>query len=263
MSSNDAKGASRGILSINTTAGVTDAWLKMQESTLMMNRAMMPDLNKLFPDTSKLLTPAFADAIQSAANMAAMTFPKGHLTDMQRIVGQTSGVEAAVKQINDNHAAISKMLDLSYATPKMLGFDDQFQKSITAATSSLVSTIDTSGLQGILATASAFRDELGEQDLDELTDEFFENHPDLAASLEQSPALYALSKSDRRFIVWFVGIIVTLYVGNALLHIGTDYPEVKAMIDAFGLDAGGGLPAGWAAAKLMDKALDKLPQEED
>jgi hypothetical protein len=63
-------------------------------------------------------------------------------------------------------------------------------------------------------------------------------------------------------IVWFVGIIMTLYVGNALLHSGTEFPEVKAMIDAFGLDAGGGLPAGLTAARLTDKALDNLPQAE-
>lgn len=68
MGSNDAKRASKGIMSINTSAGVPDSWLKMQESTLKMQKAMMmPDVSRLFPDTSKLLTPAMADAIQSAA----------------------------------------------------------------------------------------------------------------------------------------------------------------------------------------------------
>lgn len=127
---------------------------------------------------------------------------------------------------------------------------------------SLLRSRDTARIQDLLATATTLRQGFTDEDIDELTDEFYTSHPDLAESLEESPALWTLSRTDRKLIVWLVGIIVTLNVGNALLHIGTDMPELKAVIDAFGLDAGGGLPAGITAAAATNEVLKKLPQEE-
>lgn len=272
MSSNDAKGASPDIMKINTAAGVPEAWLKMQESTRMMNKAMMPDVSKMFPDMSKYAMPVLTDSTMNRmaelskkmADVAALSIPTADLDRMQKLVTQATGLESVAKQISDNHAAISKMLDMSIATPKMLGFDDQFQKSIAAMTSTLTTTIDTSRLQDILATASAFKEEFAEQDIDELADEFFDNHPELAGSItesiEESGALYALNKTDRALIIWFVRICVTLTVACVMLNIDAELPELQRIIDALGL--GGGWAAGKKAEELTGKTLDKLPQEE-
>lgn len=73
--------------------------------------------------------------------------------------------------------------------------------------------------------------------------------------------LYALSKADRALVVWFVRIRITLYVAAALLNLGTQNPDLKDLLDAFGV-GGGGVAAGWSAGKVTDKASDKLPQEE-
>lgn len=191
--------------------------------------------------------------------MAAMNFSHEHLADMQRIVSQTAGVGSVVKQINDHHASISKMLGMSLATHKMLGFDDQFQKSITAMTSSLVNTIDTSQFQDILASASAFKEAFADQDIDELADDFFDNHPELAKSIEESPVLYALDKTDRALIIWFVRFCVTVSVACIMLNIDAEFPELQRVIDAFGI--GGGYAAGKKAGEITAKDLDKLPQE--
>jgi hypothetical protein len=50
-------------------------------------------------------------------------------------------------------------------------------------------------------------------------------------------------------------------VAAALLNLGTQNPDLKDLLDAFGV-GGGGVAAGWSAGKLTDKASDKLPQEE-
>ncbi len=272
MSSNEAKGATPDILKINTAAGVPEAWLKMQESARMMNKAMMPDVNKMFPDMSKLAGPILTDSTmhrmaelsQKMADVAALSIPTADLDRMQKLGAQASGLGSVARQISDNHAAISKMFDMSLATPKVLGFDDQFQKSIAAMTSSLTMTIDTSRLQDVLATASAFKEEFAEQDIDELADEFFDNHPELAdsiaGSIEESGMLYALNKTDRALIIWFVRFCVTMTVACIMLNIDAELPELQRIIDALGL--GGGWAAGKKAAELTGKALNKLPQEE-
>jgi hypothetical protein len=136
------------------------------------------------------------------------------------------------------------------------------QASMSAMTSSIAEAIDTAQIQTLLATASAFTADLSDQEIDERVEEFFESHLDLAGSIERCPALYAMPKADRRLVVWLVGIIVTLYVGTTLLQIGTDNPELKAFIDAFGLDLGGGVPAGISAGAATNKLLKKLPQKD-
>lgn len=78
--------------------------------------------------------------------------------------------------------------------------------------------------------------------------------------VEDIPAPHTLSKSDQNLVIWFVRICVTLYVGNGLLALGTEYPEWKELFEAFGLFSGG-IGAGIVAGELIKKALNKLPQE--
>ncbi|MET3351382.1 UNVERIFIED_ORG: hypothetical protein ABID57_003089 [Arthrobacter sp. UYEF1] len=268
MSSNDFKGASRGIVDINTTAGVIDAWLKTQQSPLITKSHMM-NLNNVLLDFSKTTGTLFddstmnrfADLSKNMASVAAFNFPTQHLEGIQKMVAQASGLDSVAKQFSDNQAAISKMLATSFTMPKMVGFDDQFQKSIAAMTSSLVATIDTSRLQDILATASTFRDELADEvDLDELNEDFFDSHPDLAESIEESPALLTLSTMERRLIVLYVRFVVVMTVTCFILNITEQFPEIDRLWTGLGLSGGWG--AGKTAADLTRKALDKLPQEE-
>lgn len=222
----------------------------------------IPDMSALIPpDYFKTLMPALNEMAKNMSAMVAMTFPREQLESMQKTFAQTSGLVLR-DSVYDSYAEMMRGL-----TPALQGFAQatvvpEIQASMSAMASSLTAAIDTARIQDILASASALRKGFADQDLDELTDEFFENNPDFAESIEKSPALYALSKADRRLIVWLVGIIVTLYVATTLLNIGTDNPGLKAFVDAFGLDFGGGVPAGITAAAATNKALSKLPQEE-
>lgn len=272
MSSNDAAGASKGIMSINTNAGVSDAWLKMQESNRRMTAHMMPDVSKMMPDMSKYAMPQvlsdstlmrMSELSKQMADVAALRFPVEDMNRLQKLVTQqTAGLDAFARQFAENQAAFDKMLEPSRTMLMMASHNDQIQKSIEAMASHFATQMDTSRIQDLLATASTLRQGLTDEDVEELTDDFYTAHPDLAESVEASPVLWTLSKTDRMLIVWLVGVIVTLYVGNALLSIGTDHPELKAAIDAFGLDFGGGVPAGITAAAATNEVLKKLPQEE-
>jgi hypothetical protein len=257
MTSSDPLRATNSILNVGTSSGVFKAWESMQVSPIFM-KPLLFDIKAMMPDYNKVMSPFVNDIAKTLATSAAVAYPTDQLAGIQKMIVEASGVNNVAKMFMDSH---NEMMRGLYPSPNFignLGLNEQFQSPIATLTKSLASSMDTSYLNSILATAATYRDQLGEQELDELADEFFENHPDLSESLQESPALYALSRTDRRVVVWFVGIIVTLYVGSALLTVGTEYPELKALVDAFGLDAGGGLPAGLAAAKATDMALEKL-----
>ncbi|MDR6794714.1 hypothetical protein J2X12_004138 [Pseudarthrobacter oxydans] len=272
MGSNDAKGATPNIMTINTNAGVPDAWLKMQESTRRMTAHMMPDVSKMMPDMSKYAMPQvlsdstlmrMSELSQQMADVAALRFPVEDMNRLQKLVTQqTAGLDTFARQFAENQAAFDKMLEPTRNMLKMASYNDQIQKSVEAMASSFAAQMDTSRIQDLLATASTLRQGLTDEDVEELTDEFYTAHPDIAESVEASPLLWTLSRTDRMLIVWLVGVIVTLYVGNALLYISTDFPELKTVIDAFGLDFGGGVDAGIATAAATNEALKKLPQSE-
>jgi hypothetical protein len=260
MTSRDPLLPDNSILTSAASTGLAGVFGKMDAGPLVA-KSFMFDMSSLMPDYSKLMEPLALQLSKSVASFVAATYPN-QMTGIQKMIVDASGVNNISKMFMDSHDKMLRGMFPPMNVIAGLGLTDPLQSSIGALTKSLATSIDTSYVNSILANAATFRDRLAEEDYEELAGEFFENQPDLAQSIAESPALHALSTSDRRLIVWFVGIIVTLYVGNALLHIGTDFPEVKAMIDAFGLDAGGGVPAGLAAAKATDMALERLPQEE-
>jgi hypothetical protein len=248
-----------------TPREISGAWLEMQGANYASEfaaKVIIPDMSAwISPDYFQTVIPALSDFAKKMSTVAAVSFPKEQLESIQKTFAQASGLILR-DSVYDSYAEMMHGI-----TPALQGFAEanimpDIQASMSAMTSSLAAAVDTSQIQSLLATASAFTADLSDRDIDERVDEFFETHPGLAGSIEQSPALYALSKADRRLIVWLVGIIVTLYVGTSLLQIGTDSPELKAIIDAFGLDLGGGVPAGISAGAYTNKALKKLPQEE-
>jgi hypothetical protein len=249
-----------------TPREVSDAWLELQGADYAKDftaRVNIPDLSGLIPpDYFQKVMPVLTDFAQNISTVAAVTFPKEQLASIQQTFVRASSVILR-DSVYDSYADMMRGLTPALESfAKTTALTPDIQASMSAMTTSLAASIDTSHIQSLLATASAFTADLSEEDVNERVEGFFESHPDVAGSIEQSPVLYALSREDRRLIVWLVGIIVTLYVGTTLLHIGTDNPELKAIIDAFGLDFGGGLPAGVSVAAATNKALDKLPQEE-
>lgn len=163
------------------------------------------------------------------------------------------------KSILTSHTEMMRGFYPSVNVMKGLFANDHLHSSLAALTKSVVTSIDTAHLSDILASASTLRDDLADEDLEEATEEFFENHPELAESIEELPALYALSKADRLLVIWFVRIYVTMTFTCIMLNISVEYPELDALIDALGIS--GGLAAGKKAGELTAKTLDKLPQK--
>jgi hypothetical protein len=268
MSSNGAKGASLDITNNYTSRGVADAWLEMHE-TSFMNKGVFPDYRALFPDMSRLVAQSFltdstmnrmAELAQKMSKAVAPTFMTQNLDAMYKLAAQTTGIGRFARQLSDNQAAIAKMVDPSLSALRAMGYDERFQTSLAAMTSSFATSIDnTSHIQDILASASTMMEELTDEDLEEI-DDFFESHPDLAESVEEIPVLYTLSKTDRAMVVFFVRVCVTVAVACIMVNIEAELPEVQRIIDAFG--GLGGWAAGKKAADYTDRVLDKLPQAE-
>ncbi|WP_394525614.1 hypothetical protein [Paenarthrobacter nicotinovorans] len=263
MSSNDAKGTPVDIVD----RGVADAWLKMHE-TSFMNKSLFPDYDALIPDMNKLapsfLTDSTMDRMTELAKkmleVVAPTFMTQNLDPMQKLAAQTTGIERFARQLSDNQAAITKMLDPSLSAFKVMSYDGRFQTSLAAMSSSFATSIDTSRIQDILASASTLMEGLTDEDLEEI-DDFFESQPDLAETVEELPVLYTLSKTDRALFILFVRVCVTMAVACIMLNIEAELPEVQRLIDAFvGI---GGWAVGKKAGEITGKVLDKLPQAEE
>jgi len=261
MSSSDAERTPTNALFKSCVSPVS-ALADLYNSPLYDSKLLKVDISGLYPDYKSMFEPMVSSLYKSQEPAIAFANMQTELASFQNRLIDAAGVGNVGKMLADSHARMFKYMMPSFNILADWAKESDFHSKLEAMAKATAYSLDNPAISELLESATSIREQLGEEELDELTDEFFETHPDLAVSLEQSPALYVLSKADRRLVVWFVGIIVTLYVGNALLNLGTDSPDMKAVFDAFGLDAGGGLPAGLAAAKVTDKALDKLPQEE-
>lgn len=248
-----------------TPREIRDAWMQVQGpdyASEFASNLNIPDLSALGPHVFTTVAPALLEFSKNMASVLPDTLPVDQLAGNLQVLVRAPGMDIVRKSLLASHAESLKGLYSSLDVVALSALLPQLQESLSIFAKNVAASVATSQVQSVLADATSLREKLGEQDVDELTDQFFASHPHLAESIEESPALYALSGADRRLIVWFIGIMVTLYVGSTLLNIGTENPELKAIIDAFGLDFGGGAPAGWAALKFADKALEKLPQEE-
>lgn len=256
MTSNDAGATAKAILPTSTAFVISQAWMRMQPPNFTANRAV-PDLSALIPDISKAFGgPSFDELTKRMASVAATSLPKPYWTDIHKMIQMTTGIEAVGQQ----HAQMMRQLLPSIKVASAFTYGETIQGSFSRITESITSTVDPAVIANILSNARAFRDEVIEQDVDALTEEFFDSHPDLAESIEEIASLYTLSRADRMLVIWFVRISVTLSVACFMLNISDEYPDLQRILDALGL--GGGYAAGKLAGDVTAKALDKLPHEE-
>ncbi|NHW45948.1 hypothetical protein HAV21_03425 [Paenarthrobacter sp. MSM-2-10-13] len=260
MTSNNPLSETNSVLNSATSAGLASVWATMDASPLLA-KPFMFDVSSLMPDYNKMMSPMLADISKTVASAMDMAYPSAQLAGIQKMIIDASGVNNVAKMFLDSHTQMMRGLYPSLNIMAGLGLQEQFQLPVAALAKSLAASIDTSYINGVLADAIKFRAEVAEQDLDDLTDDFFENHPDLAESIEELPALYALSKADRTVVVWFVRFAVMMAVTCVILNINTEYPDLEKIVAALGLS--GGWEAGKKAGEVTGKALDKLPQAEE
>jgi hypothetical protein len=217
----------------------------LYQSPIVDMSAFMPDLSKMFPDYSKMAIAPLMTALQNSTVPAMeLAYPVNRLAEFHKLLIDSSGINSVSKMLVESHNLMLKDLIPSFNALNDWAKENQFQTTLLTMAKETAFTLDNPAFTGLLATVSTFRERLDEQELEGLTDEFFETHPDLAASIDQSPAVRTLSRADRRVIVWTVGLIVMLYVSNALLHLGTDCPELKAIVDASAWMLAGSSPLG-------------------
>lgn len=258
MTSRDPLRTTDSILTSATTTGLASVWGKMDTSPLLA-KSFMFDISTLMPGYNKLMSPLFTDISKTMKTATAMAYPMEQMAGIQKMIIEASGVHNIAKVFMDSHTEMMRGLYPSFNVISSLGLNEQLQSLIAELTKSLAAAIDTSYLNSILASAGTFRDELADQDLEELTDDFFENHPDLAESIEEIPALYTLSKADRTLVIWFVRLCVTMSFTCIMLNLSVENQELDAIIDALGIS--GGWAAGKKAGELTGKALERLPHE--
>jgi hypothetical protein len=260
VTSNNPLSETTSILNSDTSTGLASVWATMDASPLLA-KPLMFDMSSLVPDYNKMMSPMLEDISKTVASAIEMAYPSAQLAGIQKMVIDASGVNSVAKMFLDSHMQMMRGLYPSLNMVAGLGLQEQFQLPVAALTKSLAASIDISDINGVLADAIKCRAGLAEQDLDDLTDDFFENHPDLAESIEELPALYALSKADRTVVIWFVRFAVMMAVTCVILNLNTEYPDLEKIIAALGLS--GGWEAGKKAGEFTGKALDNLPQAEE
>ncbi|MGY3317315.1 hypothetical protein [Arthrobacter sp. TE12232] len=258
MTSNDPLRETNSILNSATSTSLASVGATMDASPLLA-KPFMFDISSLMPDFNKMMSPLLADISKTVASAMEMAYPSAQLAGIQKMIIDASGVNNVAKMFLDSNTEMMRGLYPSLHMVAGLGLQEQFQLPVVALTKSLAASIDTSYINMVLA--DGFRAELAEQHLDDLTDDFFENHPDLAESIEELPALYALSRTDRTVVIWFVRFAVMMAVTCVILNINTEYPDLEKIVAALGIS--GGWEVGKKAGEFTGKALDNLPQVEE
>ncbi|MDQ0869020.1 hypothetical protein QFZ70_001493 [Arthrobacter sp. V1I9] len=260
MTSDDPLSGTNSIVNSAASFDLSSVWSTMDASPLLA-KPFMFDMSAIMPDYTKMMSPMLASISETVASAVKMAYPSDQLAGIQKMIIEASGVNNVAKMFLDSHAEMVRGLYPSVNIAASFALQEQFQFPVTALTKSLAAAIDTSYIDSVLADAIKFRAEVAEHELDELTDDFFDSHPELAESIEELPALYKLSKADRTVVIWFMRFAVMMAVTCVVLNINTEYPELEKIIAALGI--GGGWEAGKKAGEFTGKALDKLPQAEE
>lgn len=160
----------------------------------------------------------------------------------------------------DTKTSLDAPLMALASLPDMSSFYSSAQvgDSLAAIGAAVGSSFSTMTTQELVEHADTFRAEVDASDVDERASELFDTHPELADSIDQLPMLVSLSPENRRSVIWFIRIAVTLYVTCIILDISMDNAELAAVIGAVGIS---GPAAGGAAGKGAKYLLEKLPED--
>lgn len=217
----------------------------------------------LAPSVGSLVGPTFAASTMNIGSIIAQSIDT---RSIRSLIAASSPSSIIARQLAQSYESFGKQFAPSIAQmypvlqmAGLMGSDVELQKTISLLTSSVAQSIDTSFARNLLSQASTLRDELESDDFDDITADFFDQQPEVAASIEQLPFLVTLSTAERRLIVWFIGTIVAIYVTMGVVNISLDSEEFDALLGGLGI---AGPASGVVAGKVTGKLLDKLPQAE-
>lgn len=185
-------------------------------------------------------------------------------TWQKQISAVNPGIALSLEGIMPKMSAVNSLLAHRF-TPDIniseaLTFSSALRTASTSVTESILATIKPISILDILDQAESFRAEIDDEELEDLTEEFFQQQPELATAIAELPVLITLSRTERLAIIWFVRISVTLYVAGYLVNLSTENPALFTILAVFGL--GTGTDPGKLAGKATEKLLDFIPSDE-
>lgn len=216
------------------------------------------------PSLVSLLGPQFTNV---TAGLGSLVLKQIDMSGISKMLADIAPSTRISKMIAEQYAPNVNGIGLALAQMHRVQLEAVVQnvdlkKAIESFNRSFMQSVSTPSVSALLSQATALQDILEDQpDVEQFAAEFLEEQPALAASIEELPFLVTLSSMDRKLIVWFITVVVSIYVTMGLVTIGTDNPELHALLGDLGV--GSGIAAGAVVGKGTKKLLDKLPAAEN
>lgn len=211
------------------------------------------------PSLMSLLGPQFTDMTSGIGSLVLKQF-NGLATS--KLIGDMGSTLSISKMISDQYASSFGSLGKALAEMRRVQFDGMFQtaelqNAMLGFSRALTDTTGTRNVSSLLSQAASLQGILEDKpDIEQFATEFFEDQPELAESIEELPFLINLSSTERKLIVWFIGVVVSIYVTLGLLTLNRENPDLHSVLGDLGI---AGPAAGIAAGKGTKKLLDMLP----
>ncbi|WP_146070361.1 hypothetical protein [Arthrobacter sp. GMC3] len=215
------------------------------------------DFSKLIP-TFDLGTSAAVSGLAKSIGIG-LTIPAWQ-KEMSALKPVGISIASLMPQLSSINAVLAHDFTADLKLAGAFDFTSAVMSASAGITESILGTIKTASIFDILDQAEAFRAEIDDYELEELTDEFFQQQPKLATAISELPILITLSRNQRLGIIWFVRAAVTLYVAGYLLNLSVENPSLLTIFNVLGI--GAGATAGSWAGQVTEKVLDVIPTDE-
>lgn len=216
------------------------------------------------PSLTTLMGRQFTD---TTANLGSLVLKQMNLSGISKMFSDMASTVSISKMIAEYYASNVGSIGQALAAMHRSQSDAMFQsvdiqKAMANFSRAFTQSVETANVSSLLRQASSLQGAFDDHpDIEHFAAVFLEEQPELAASIEQLPFLITLSTMDRKLIVWFIAIVVSIYVTMGLVTIGTDNPELHSLLGDLGI--GSGMAAGAVAGRGTKKLLDRLPEAEN
>lgn len=214
------------------------------------------------PSLTTLMGSHFTDVTSSLGSLVLKQFDTSHVSMIATEMASSLSVS---KLVADHYAAnvgsIGQALAQLYRTEfNMMSQSVDLKKMMEAVSRSFEQSAGLPSVISLLSQAASLQGILEDQpDVERFSADFLEEQPELAEAIEELPVLVNLSSAERKLIVWFVGVVVSIYVTLGLVTINGENPDLHSILGDLGI---AGPAAGIAVGKGTKKLLDKLPPVE-
>ena len=197
--------------------------------------------------TEKQLEPArqllkMAAAVNADPMLKAFDSTFKLVEDQKRLLVDLDGIQSAMKAVS----------------PESIGLPPGWDDMLSTVSKS---TFDARFFNNLLAQATELEDEVEAAHVEQTVQEFFENQPELANSIENLPIVQAtLNQEDRDKIVTFIRVLIFISAFCLILGVAAINPCVSAILSAAGL---GAMNAYEKSDVPVRRLVDKIADDPD